>query len=100
MYCLYILYSASSNLYYVGRTDNYARRLVEHNTSERVTNTSKHRPWKLMAVYCCGAERSEALKIERHVKKQKSKSFIERLVQEDVHSGLLAQLIRVPIVRD
>ena len=71
MYYLYILYSVSSNLYYVGHTDNYARRLVEHNTSERVTYASKQRPWKLMAVYCCGAERSEALKLNDTLKNRK-----------------------------
>jgi len=84
----------------VGSSDNYERRLIEHNTSERTTYTSKHRPWQLKAVYECGTERAEALRIERYVKKQKSKKFIERLIQEDTHTGLLAQLVRVPIFRD
>ena len=83
----------------MGSSDNYERRLIEHNTSERTTYTSKHRPWQLMAVYECGTERAEALRIERSVKKQKSRKFIERLIQEDIHTGLLAQLVRVPIFR-
>ncbi|WP_082911433.1 GIY-YIG nuclease family protein [Pedobacter psychrophilus] len=45
MFYLYILYSISSNKYYLGYSEDPERRLLEHNNSERVTYTSKHRPW-------------------------------------------------------
>ncbi|WP_443936585.1 GIY-YIG nuclease family protein [Pedobacter sp. MW01-1-1] len=48
---IYILYSQSSNIYYVGYTNDYERRLEEHNTNERNTFSSKHRPWEICSVY-------------------------------------------------
>jgi putative endonuclease len=100
MYYIYILYSESSDLYYVGYTSNYERRIFEHNTSERDTYTSKHRPWTLKAVFECGAEEGEAMKLEKFIKKQKSRKFIEMLVGDKNLSGRLAQLVRVPKLRD
>ena len=44
---------------------------------------------------------SVAIKIERFIKKQKSRNLIERLCQEDFIGGnILVQLVRVPHVRD
>jgi len=45
MYYVYILYSKTSDLYYVGYSDNPEGRLIEHNTKPLNTFTSKHRPW-------------------------------------------------------
>jgi putative endonuclease len=55
MYYIYILYSAVSDVYYVGYTSNYLNRLEQHNTSLHNTFTSKHRPWKLAAVFEAGS---------------------------------------------
>ncbi|WP_243718110.1 GIY-YIG nuclease family protein [Pedobacter changchengzhani] len=100
MYYLYILYSRSADKYYVGYSNNVERRINEHNFSERTTYTSKHRPWIIVAVYSCGHLESEAVKIERFIKKQKSRKLIEHLVKGDEFSGILAPLVRVPQVRD
>lgn len=100
MYYIYILYSEISDKYYVGYTDNVHQRLAAHNTSERTTYTSKHRPWELMAVYECGAGRGEALKIERFIKRQKNRKLIEKLIAGGKFDGVLAQLVRFPHVRD
>ena len=100
MYFIYILYSKSADQYYVGSTNNVERRLDEHNNSPNVTFTSKHRPWMLMAAYQCGEDESSAVKIERFIKEQKSRKLIERLVQDGEFTGILAQLVRVPHVRD
>jgi len=101
MYYLYILYSETSDLYYVGHTDNYQRRFTEHNTSDHNTFTSKHRPWLLKAVFACGEKRSEAIEAESFIKQQKSRSLLEKLCDENFSpSGKLAQLVRVPDVRD
>ena len=100
MFYLYILYSASSNKYYVGYTNNPERRLHEHNNSEFTSYTSKHRPWVLMAVYECGEIEAEAIKIERFLKKQKSRRLIEKLIEGNELTGILSQLVRVPHVRD
>jgi putative endonuclease len=97
---IYILYSKLSNIYYVGHTNNYQRRLDEHNNSDHPTFTSKHRPWDLGAVYFCGNTAMVAIKIERFIKKQKSRILIEKLINGQELEGVLAQLVRVPYVRN
>jgi putative endonuclease len=97
---IYILYSISSNIYYVGYSNDFRKRLEQHNHSENLTFTSKHRPWELKAVYSCGKVESEAMKIEKFIKKQKSRTLIEKLITGGEFFGILAQLVRVPHVRD
>ena len=70
-YYIYILYSESSNIYYIGSTYNYKNRLTSHNTPDRSTFTSKHRPWKLAAVFIAGKSRSKALLLEKYIKNRK-----------------------------
>ncbi|MEM9337637.1 MAG: GIY-YIG nuclease family protein [Bacteroidota bacterium] len=43
MYYLYLLHSSLSDTYYVGSSVDPWRRVVEHNTSDFLTFTSKHR---------------------------------------------------------
>jgi putative endonuclease len=100
MYYLYILYSKSSDIYYIGHTDNYQRRFLEHNELSESSYTSKHRPWQIKAVFECGDERKTAMNIERFIKKQKSRSLIEKIIAGNNLEGILAQLVRVPHVRD
>jgi len=100
MYYLYILYSLSADKYYIGHSENPAQRFFEHNNSVRNTYTSKFRPWKMVALFECGATRAEALTIERLIKKQKSRTLIEKLVNNGNLNGELAQLVRVPHLRD
>ena len=102
MYYLYILFSEQHKLYYVGYTSNYEQRLIQHNTQEFLnTYTSKYRPWQLAAVFECGVEEKESIRLERFIKKQKSRKLIELLVNPGFTPvGTLAQLVRVPHVRD
>jgi putative endonuclease len=100
MFYIYILYSASADKYYIGHTNNPQRRLFEHNNSDHLTFSAKYRPWMMKALFQCGDSRSSALKLERLIKKQKTRSFIEYLIQSDNLYGDLAQLVRVPHVRD
>ena len=100
MYYLYILYSESSDRYYVGYSSEPFRRLIEHNTSPLSTYTSNHRPWTLKAIYNCGQIKSRAIQIEKFIKKQKSRRFIKRLISGEPLTGILAQLVRIPHVRD
>jgi putative endonuclease len=77
------------------------RRLAEHNTKPFTTYTSKHRPWQLEAVFLIGNFEKEAIKIERFLKKQKSLTLLKKLIDPSYSlSGVLAQLVRVPHVRD
>ena len=85
-------------MYYVGYSNNYELRLKEHNQSEKNTYTSKHRPWVIKAVFECGNNKAEAVRLEKFIKKQKSKIFLQkRIDSEDIElTGILAQLVRVP----
>jgi putative endonuclease len=101
MYYIYVLYSKSSDKYYVGYSLDPKQRLNSHNTSKSFTYTSKHRPWVIKQVLECGLSNKEAVKIERFIKKQKSRVLIEKICDKDFElSGILAQLVRVPHLRD
>ena len=101
MFYIYILYSSTSDKFYVGYSNNYEKRLLEHNTTDRNTYTSKHRPWLFKAVFECGVLEKEAMQIERFIKKLKSRKFLEQLIDPSFKpSGILAQLVRVPKLRD
>ena len=97
MFYVYILYAEKHDIYYVGYTSNYNQRLIEHNTQEFFnTYTSKYRPWKLATVFQCGTNESDALKLERYIKKQKSRKLIEQLINPlFMPTDALAQLVRV-----
>ena len=100
MYYIYILHSASSDIYYVGQTDNIEIRLHTHNNTDRDTFTSKHRPWCLAALFECGDSRSDAMRLEKFIKKQKSRTLILKMISGEPLLGVLAQVVRVPHVRD
>lgn len=101
MYFIYIIFSDSTNLYYLGYTNDPNRRLIEHNTNPRNTFTSKHRPWIMKAFFQCGMSESQAIMIERFIKKQKSRRLLELLCDPNyVPTGKLAHLVRVPHMRD
>ena len=100
-YFIYILYSSNSHIYYVGYTSNVKKRVAEHNESDKNTFTSKHRPWVLKGYFDVNGTEADAIGIEKFIKKQKSSKFIVRLLEEEtVFSGVLAQLARVPKLRD
>ena len=95
LYYIYILYSQTSDLYYVGYTNNYQRRLRQHNESEKNTYTSKHRPWFIKAIFECGNNEADAIRLEKFIKKQKSKIFLQRFIDSETSelTGKLAQLV-------
>jgi len=80
MYYIYILLSESSGHYYIGHTDDPERRLNEHNNADEVTFTSKHRPWKEVFRYPVSEKRSEAIIIEKYLKRRKSKTLLNKLI--------------------
>ena len=97
MYYIYIIYSEGSNKFYVGHTDNLKRRIEEHNSDKKNSYTKKHRPWKLATSFPVGNSRGEALKIERYIKKQKSRKFILELIENKDNLEKIAQMVRVPM---
>ena len=54
-----------------------------------------------MAVFEVSPIRGEADKIEKFIKRQKSRNLLERMLDSKYRgTGVLAQLVRVPHVRD
>jgi putative endonuclease len=94
MFYIYILYATKYDKFYIGYTNNYRLRIQQHNHQQYFnTFTSKYRPWELAAVFECGTEEGEAIKLERFIKKQKSRKLLLQLT--DPHflpTGVLAQL--------
>jgi len=45
-------------------------------------------------------KQSDAMKIEKFIKSQKNRKLIEKLIAGGEFTGILAQLVRVPHVRD
>ena len=100
MFFVYILFSPTSDIYYVGSTNDYLRRLSEHNSAENRSFPGKHKPWELKIVLQCKEERSLAVIAERYIKSKKSRKLIERIINGEELKGELAQLVRVPLERD
>ncbi|MHC1703108.1 MAG: GIY-YIG nuclease family protein [Tenuifilaceae bacterium] len=101
MFYVYILYAESIDHYYVGHTNDVIRRLEEHNNPKRYNKyTAKASGWVISAVIPSGEIRSEAVRIERYIKRKKSRKFIEQLISVSNNHAELAQLVRVPTRRD
>ena len=80
MYYVYILQSKVDKTFYIGYTSNLDLRLKEHNEGKS-RYTKKKIPWKI--VYSETFEnKSEAIKRERFLKKQKNKEFYRSLIRE------------------
>jgi putative endonuclease len=78
MYYVYILKSEMDDSFYIGYTNSLDRRLREHNEGKS-RYTSKKIPWKI--VYSeIFEEKSDAIKREIFLKKQKSREFYLGLI--------------------
>jgi putative endonuclease len=80
MYTVYILYSKSFDRYYVGYTNDIARRISEHNR-KKGKFTDAGIPWVLVLVYSeLYNSKKEAMTREKLIKSRKSKSFIFEII--------------------
>ena len=79
MYCVYILFSLKSNKFYIGETPGMASRLAFHNDVNKNTNSTKSGiPWDVF-FFLEVENRIIARRIETHIKKMKSKKYLENL---------------------
>ncbi|TQO37217.1 GIY-YIG catalytic domain-containing protein [Arenibacter algicola] len=72
---VYILYSEERSRYYVGQTTDITNRLKRHNLGI-VPSTKSGVPWKLV-LQIEVLSRSEAMVLERRIKKRGAKRFID-----------------------
>jgi len=76
-YFVYVLWSASGRLFYIGATEDPQKRLEQHNQAWSGW-TARHKPWTLVYTAKCPNYRS-ARKLELELKAQKSgRGFFER----------------------
>ncbi len=81
MFYVYIIYSPKLDRFYIGSTDNFDLRIIQHNSSlYQDAFTSKGIPWDLF-LYIEGNNSAQAYNIEKHIKKMKSKNYIQNLKQ-------------------
>ena len=100
-YYIYILYSNSANRYYIGYSSNPITRLSQHLKNDTDKYTGKWKDWELKAMYYISNEKSIAIKMERFIKAQKSRSLLVKMINHNFKpTGKLAQLVRVPHMRD
>jgi Predicted endonuclease containing a URI domain len=94
VFYIYILYSPRSDRYYIGLTTDVNRRLEEHNHPPiNKKYTAKHLPWELKLFFECSESRGEVLLIERFIKNQKSRIFVEKLISEKDNPEYFKNLI-------
>jgi putative endonuclease len=80
MFSVYVLASKKLNRYYIGTTDDLMKRLAEHNEAKYNDSfTRKGVPWCLV-LSIDNLEGKQALNIESHIKKMKSKKYIIDLI--------------------
>ena len=79
MHFVYILYSKKLNRFYIGETFDVLVRIKRHN-SDYYDNkfTAKGKPWELFLKVDC-QHKKQALKVEQHIKKMKSKVYIKNM---------------------
>ena len=95
MFYVYILFSKSTDRYYIGHTSDVNRRLEEHNHPEELSKyTAKGIPWNLILSFKISHSRGEARKVEKFIKMQKSRSFILKLISEKDNRDFLEELIK------
>ena len=95
MFYLYILYSNNSDKYYIGLTTDVTKRLQEHNNpSENKKYTAKHLPWEVKVFFECSDSRGDGLMVERFIKNQKSRVFLEKLITEKGNREYYDDLIK------
>jgi putative endonuclease len=78
-YCVYIIYSIKLDKFYVGETSDFKNRLEEHKTGfYKNSFTAKAQDWELFFKLDC-KNKSQAIRIEKHIKSMKSKNYFHNL---------------------
>jgi putative endonuclease len=70
------------------------RRIEEHNhPHDNKKYTAKHLPWELKVFFECTDSRGIGLKVERFIKNQKSRNFLEKLIAHKEDPGYFSDLL-------
>ena len=81
MHIVYILQSKKTNKFYIGETNNIEQRLREHKQGKSAFGK---RNKDIRLVYYIEVESlAKARKIENYIKRQKSRKFIEKVINNE-----------------
>ncbi|WP_318312268.1 GIY-YIG nuclease family protein [Flagellimonas crocea] len=76
---VYIIYSKRLDKYYVGESSDIDSRLLQHNNGFfKNSYTAQVNDWEAFLIIPCDS-RSQSRKIELHIKKMKSRKYLENL---------------------
>jgi putative endonuclease len=76
---VYILYSRSIDQYYIGYTENIDSRVDQHNRHVfKGSFTDRAEDWDVFYLILCNSE-NQAKSVEKHIKKNKSRKYLENL---------------------
>ena len=78
MFYAYILQSQKDNSFYIGYTQDLTKRLEKHNSAKRGYTATK-KPWEIV-YWEAFPSKTEAIKRERFLKAQKSRTFYLSLI--------------------
>ena len=82
MHYVYILHSQTLNRFYVGQTQNLEQRInFHHNPTNKKAFVAKANDWELNYNIACNSN-NQALAIEKHIKRMKSKKYIQNLKKD------------------
>jgi len=78
---VYIIYSRSANKFYIGETAHLQQRIRQHKSGHyKHASTKSANDWDLFLQIECES-RTQALRIERHIKKMKSRKYFENMAK-------------------
>ena len=79
MATVYILYSSNADKYYIGSTKDFAQRMDYHQTKAFTSSfTAKYSDWELFFSIDV-IDNAVARKIESHIKRMKSRAYIQNI---------------------
>jgi putative endonuclease len=83
MNCCYIIFSQKLQCHYIGAChEDLESRIAKHNTHDYGAHrfTAKAEDWRLVLAIAC-ENYSQAIKIEKHIKRMKSSIYISNLIK-------------------
>jgi len=89
-FSVYILYSKSLDIFYIGYTSDLPKRLDQHNQHVfKDAFTARAVDWAVFfGIRCINEE--QAKKVERHIKRNKSRKYLENLKK---YPGIVEKLL-------
>jgi putative endonuclease len=78
-FCVYILFPKKLNGFYIGTSDDFQKRLIQHNSAkDKSSHTYRGIPWEEFLVIS-HLNSSQAYAIEKKIKSMKSQVYIRNL---------------------